>query len=161
VNQINSINENPPPAASQDVIDAGVIVAEATSAISAMHAAAQASLVQARAAVDEKRLQIEKVPSHCLLRVFQFRVPVRSSPGLQVLLDCSQFETVAVHEAKRRESVEHKLNSYAEECSYLRKTLGDAMEAASRDELLGDVLKIREAEEFASQQLLRAPPGSS
>jgi hypothetical protein len=68
---------------------------------------------------------------------------------------------VAVHESKCRALVEQKLNSYAEECSYLRKTLGTAMGAASRDEVLNDVLKIREAEEFASEQLLRAPPGSS
>jgi hypothetical protein len=68
---------------------------------------------------------------------------------------------VAVHESKRRALVEEKLNSYAEECAYLRQTLGNAMGAASRDEVLADVQKIREAEELASQQLLRAPPGSS
>jgi hypothetical protein len=68
---------------------------------------------------------------------------------------------MAVHESKRRSLVEEKLNSYVEECAYLRKTLGAAMGAASRDEVLGDVLKIREAEELASQQLLRAPSGSS
>jgi hypothetical protein len=68
---------------------------------------------------------------------------------------------MAVHESKRRELVEGKLNSYTEECLYLRKTLGTAMGAASRDEVLAEVLKIREAEELASQQLLRAPPGSS
>jgi hypothetical protein len=64
VNQINSINEAPPPAASQDIIDAGLIVGEATSTMSAMHAATQASLTQARASLDEKRQHIEKVTSH-------------------------------------------------------------------------------------------------
>ena len=68
---------------------------------------------------------------------------------------------MAVHETKRRGLVEEKLNSYVEECAYLRRTLGAAMGAASRDELLADVEKIRDAEQAASQQLLRAPPGSS
>ncbi len=79
----------------------------------------------------------------------------------QFLLDCSQFETVAVHESKRRALAEEKLNSYIEECTYLRKTLGAAMGLASRDEVLSDVEKIKEAEQIASQQLFRAPPGSS
>ena len=68
---------------------------------------------------------------------------------------------MAVHEGKRRALVEEKLNSYAEECAYLRRTLGAAMGVASRDEVLADIEKIREVEQAAAQQLLRAPPGSS
>ncbi len=68
---------------------------------------------------------------------------------------------MAVHESKRRALAEEKSNSYAEECAYLRQTLGNAMGAASRDEVLAAVQKIREAEEFTSQQLLRAPLASS
>ena len=60
-NQINSINESPPPAASPDILDAGRVVAEATATLSEMQAAVQASLAQARAALDEKRQHIEKV----------------------------------------------------------------------------------------------------
>ncbi len=78
-----------------------------------------------------------------------------------MLLDCSQFETMALHESQRRTAVEEKLSSYAEECSYLRRTLGSAMGAASRDEILAEVQKIKDAEESAAQQLLRGPPGSS
>ena len=61
MNQINSFNENSPPAASQDIVDAGLIVAEATRSISAMQAATQASLALARSALDDKRQHIEKV----------------------------------------------------------------------------------------------------
>jgi hypothetical protein len=68
VNQINAINENAPPAAAQDLVDIGLIVSEATSTISAMQAAAQASLAQASASLDEKRQHIEKVFPHALLR---------------------------------------------------------------------------------------------
>ena len=100
-----------------------------------------------------------QAPSIAIFRCFRRHL---SSPRTsQVLLDCSQFETVAVHESKRRAMAEEKLNSYAEECAYLRKTLGNAMGSASRDEVLADVQRIREAEDLASQQLLRAPPGSS
>ena len=61
VNQINSINDAPPPSASQDILDVGLIVGEATSTICEMQASTQASLTQARAALDEKRQHIEKV----------------------------------------------------------------------------------------------------
>ena len=74
VNQINAINENPPPAAPQDLVDVGLIVAEATSTISAMQAAAQASLAQASASLDEKRQHIEKVFPHGLLSTRSFAV---------------------------------------------------------------------------------------
>jgi hypothetical protein len=61
INQINTINETAPPAAPQDIIDAGRVVGEATHTMSTMQAAAQTALVQARAALDEKRQHIEKV----------------------------------------------------------------------------------------------------